>query len=136
MRVLKAVHVLGDARVVDPPAKHGEQEGENVGGLEAAAAVLEADEEVAEGDLVIKGQFFIEGEYPRLLNGGFDECAPGKFDGFDYPLKLDLGGLEALGLGADGVSRVGGDAVVVRLERGFHLVERPSHVLVFVIVVG
>ena len=51
--VLEAVDVLGDTRVVGPPAEHGRQEGDDIGGLEAAAAVLEAVEDVAEGDLVI-----------------------------------------------------------------------------------
>ena len=87
-------------------------------------------------DLVIKVRFFLEGEDPRLLNNGFDECAPGAFDGFDELLKLDLGGPEAFGLGEDGFGRVGGDVVVIRLEGGFHSVERPPRVLVFVIVVG
>ena len=50
-------------------------------------------------------------------------------------MKLDLGGPEALGLGADGVGRVGGDVVGLRLDRGFHLVKRPPRVLVFVILV-
>ena len=61
---------------------------------------------------------------------------PGAFDGFKEPLKLNIGGLEAFGLGADGVGRVGGDAVVIILEGGFHLVERPPRVLVLAIVVG
>ena len=136
LRVLEAVHVLGDARVVGPPAEHGGKEGYNVGGLEAAAAVLDAAKEVAEGNLVIKGRFFLEGEDPRILDDGFDEYVPGAFDGFDEPLKLDLGGPEAFGLGMEGVGRFDGDAVVVRLEEGFHLVKRPPRVLVFVIDVG
>ena len=115
MRVLEAVHILKDARVVGLKSKHGGQEGDDVCGFEAAAAVLEAVKEVAKRDLVIKGWLFLEGGNSRLLNDGFDECAPGAFDGFDEPLKLELGGLEALGLGADGVGRVGGDAVVIRL---------------------
>ena len=78
----------------------------------------------------------MRGEDPHLLDDGFYECAHGAFDGFDEPLKLDLGGPEALGLGADGVGRVGGDVVGLRLDRGFHLVKRPPRVLVFVIVVG
>ena len=61
MSVPKAVDVLGDARVVGPPAEHGRQERDNAGGLEDAAAVLEAVEEVAEGDLVVKGCFLLEG---------------------------------------------------------------------------
>ena len=61
---------------------------------------------------------------------------PSVFDGFEEPLKLDLGGPAALGLGADIVGYVGGNAVVVRLEGGFHLVEQPSSVLVFIIIVG
>ena len=130
LRVLEAVHVLGDAQVVGPPAEHGRQEGDNIGGLEAAATILEEAEEVTEGELVIKGQFFLEGEDPRLLDDGFDECVPGTFESFDEPLKLDLGGPESLGLGVDGVGHVSGNVIVARLERGFHSVERPPHVLV------
>ena len=136
LRILEAVHVLGDAQVVGPPAKHGRQEEDDVSALEAAAAVLEASEEVTEENLVIKGRFFLEGEDPHLLDDGFDECAPGAFNGFDEPLKLDLGVPESLGLGSDSVDRVGGDAVVVRHEGGFHSVEQPPRVFVFVIVVG
>ena len=136
LRVLEAVDVLGDTRVVGPPTKHGGQEGDDVGGLKAAAAVLESVKEVAEGGLVIKCRFFLEGENPRLLDDGFEECAPGAFDGFDEPLKLDLGGPEAFRLGADGVGRVSGDVVVIKIEGGFHLVKRPPRVLVIVIVVG
>ena len=131
MRVLEAVHVLRDARVVGPPAEHGGKEGDNAGGLETNVAVIEAVEEVEEGDLVIKLRFFLEGEDPRFLDDGFDECAPIAFDGFDEPLKLDIGGPEALGIGADDVGCVGGDAVVLRLEGGFHSVERPPHMLFF-----
>ena len=120
LRVLEAVHVLRDARAVGPPTEHGRQEGDDVSGLEADAAVLEVVEEVAEGGLVIKGQLFLEGEDKRLLDEGFDECTTGAFDGFDKPLKIDIGGPEAFGLGADGIGCVVGDAVVVRLEGGFH----------------
>ena len=73
LRVLEAVDVLGDTRVISPQAEHGGQEGDDVGGFEAAAAVIEAVKEVAEGELVIKVQFFLEGEDPRLLNVCFDE---------------------------------------------------------------
>ena len=59
-----------------------------------------------------------------------------RFNGFDEPLKLDLGSTDALGVRADGVGCVGGNAVVVRLEGCFHLVERPPRVIIFVIVVG
>ena len=61
MSALEAVDVLGDARVVGPSAEHGRQERDNDGGLKDAAAVLEAVEEVAEGDLVVKGCFLLEG---------------------------------------------------------------------------
>ena len=59
--VLEEVDVLGNARVIGPPAEHGGQEGDNFCDLEAAAAVLEAVEEVAEGGLVVKGRFLLEG---------------------------------------------------------------------------
>ena len=101
LRVLKAVHIFWDAQVVGRQAEHIGQEGDNVGGLEAASAVLEAVEEVAEGGLVRKGQIFLEGEDPQLLDYGSDECAPSSFGAFEEPLKLDLGGPEALSLGAD-----------------------------------
>ena len=136
LSVLKAVDLLGDAQVVGPPAEHGRQEGDNVGGLEAAADVLEAVEEVAEGDLVLEVRFLLEGEDPRFLDNSLEECAPGAFDGFDKPLELDLGGPEAFGLGADSVGRVSGNAVVIVLEGGFHAVERPPHVIGLVVVVG
>ena len=51
-------------------------------------------------------------------------------------MELNLGGPEAFGIGADGVGCVAGDAVVVRLEGGFHLAERPPHMLDLVVVVG
>ena len=133
--VLEAVDVLGDARVVGPPDDHSGQEKDNFSGLEAAKAVLEAVREVAEGDLVVEGRFLLKGEDPRLLDNSLEECAPGAFDGLDEPLELDIGGPEAFGLGADGVGRVAGDAVVMGLEGGFHVVERPPRVLGLVVVV-
>ena len=44
LRVVEAVHVLGEAWVVGPPAEYGGQEGDNASGLEAADAVLEVVE--------------------------------------------------------------------------------------------
>ena len=61
---------------------------------------------------------------------------PGAFDGFGEPLELDLDGPEAFGLGADGVGGVAGDAIVVRLEGGFHSVKLPPRVLGLVVVVS
>ena len=49
---------------------------------------------------------------------------------------VNLGGPEAFSLGAHGVGCVGGDAVVVRLEGGFHTFEHPVSVLGLVVVVG
>ena len=72
MGVLKAVDVLGDARVIGPPAEHGGQEGDDVGGVEASTAVLEAVEEVTEGDLVLEGCFLLKGEDPGLLNDSLE----------------------------------------------------------------
>ena len=72
-------------------------------------------EEVAEGYLVIKGRFFLEGQDLRLLDDSFDESA---FGVFDEPLMLDLGGPEAFGLGADGIGRVDGNAIVVIIATG------------------
>ena len=132
--VLKAVDVLGDARVVGRPDEHGGQEVDNVGGLESAAAVLGAVEDFVEGYLVVKGHFLLERGDPRLLDNSFEEFAPGTFDGFDEPLKLDLGGPEAFGLGADRVGRVAGNAVVIGLEGGFHAVKRHPRMLVLVVV--
>ena len=111
--VFEAVVVLGDARFVGPPAKHDGQEGDNVGGLEAAAAILEAVEEVAEGDLFVEGRFLLKGEDQRLLDDSLEECGLGAFDGLDKPLEFNLGGPEAFCLGADGVVRVAGNAVII-----------------------
>ena len=52
---LKTVVVLGDTWVVGPSTEGGGEEGDNVGGFEAAAADLEASENVLEGHLVVKG---------------------------------------------------------------------------------
>ena len=43
----KAIYVFGDTWVLGPPAEGGQEEGDNVGGLKAAAAALEAREKVA-----------------------------------------------------------------------------------------
>ena len=136
MGVLEAVDVLGDAQVIAPPANHGGHEGDDVGGLEAATAVIEAVEEVAEGNLVIEERFLLEGEDPRLLDDGFEECAPGAINGFDEPLELDIGGPEAFGLGADGVGRVASNFVVIIFEGGLHVVKRPPCVIGLVGFVG
>ena len=56
--VLKTINVLGDAWVLGPPAEGYQEKGDNVGGLEAAAAALEAREKVSEGHLVVKGRLF------------------------------------------------------------------------------
>ena len=133
MSVLEAVEIIRDVRVIGPPAEHGRQEGDDGGGLEDAAAVIEAVEEVAEAGLVVEGCFLFEGGDPRLLDNRFEECA---FDGFDEPFELDFGGPEAFGLGADGVGRVAGNAVVIGPEGGFHAVEYPPCVLGLVVVVG
>ena len=54
LRVLETVDLIGDARVVGPPAKRSGEEVDHVGGLKDAAAALESGEKVAEGHLVIK----------------------------------------------------------------------------------
>ena len=115
LHVLETVDVLGDARVVGPLAKRGREEGDDVGGLEAASAALEAGEKVAEGHLVIKGRLFLEGEEPGVFDNCDEERAPGALDRLDQALQLDFGRPEAFGLGSYGVVFVGDDAVVVCL---------------------
>ena len=124
LRVLKTVNLLGDARVVGPPAKRGREEGYYVGSLEAAAAVLESVEKVAEGHLVVKGRLLLEGEEPGVFDDGDEERAPGAFDCLDQSLQLNFGRPEAFSLGLYGVVCVGGDAVVVCLEGDLHAFER------------
>ena len=58
--VLETIYVLGDAWVFGPPAEGGREEGDNVGGLEAAAAALEACEKVTERHLVVEGRLFFQ----------------------------------------------------------------------------
>ena len=53
--VLKMIDVLEEVWVFGPPAEGGGEEGNNVGGFEAAAAALEASEKFSEGHLVVKG---------------------------------------------------------------------------------
>ena len=60
LHVLETVNVLGDARVVGPPAERGREEGDNVGGLEDAAAAFETGEKVAEWYIVVKGGLLFE----------------------------------------------------------------------------
>ena len=124
LRVLKTVDVLGDARVVGPPAERGGEEGDDVGGLEAAAAALEAGKKSAEGNLVIKGGILLEGEDTDVFNDGDEERVPVDLDRLDQSLQLDFGCLEAFGLGSYGIVCVGGDAVVVCLEGDLHAFER------------
>ena len=77
--VLETIEVLRDARVVGPPSERGREEGDDVGGLEAAAAALESGKKVAERHLVIKGGLLLEGEEPDVFNKGDEERAPGVF---------------------------------------------------------
>ena len=67
LRVLETVNVLGDARVVRPPAEHGRKEGDDVGGLEAAAAAFEMGEKIAEANLIVEGGLLLEGGGARFL---------------------------------------------------------------------
>ena len=136
LRFLKTVKVLGDTQVIGPPAKHVLKEGDDVGGLEDAAAAVETGEKIAEGHLVVKCGFFLEGEDPGLFDDGHEESAPGVFRCLEEPLELNIGGPEVFSLGAHGVGCVSGDAVVVRLEGGFHTFESPVPVLGLVIVFG
>ena len=57
------------------------------------------------------------------------------FDFLDESLEFYLGGPEVFGLGAYGVVRVDGDAVVVCLEGGLHAFERRVPVFILLIVV-
>ena len=45
-------------------------EGDNVGGLKAAASALEAREKVVEGHLIVEGGLFLEGEEPGFFDDG------------------------------------------------------------------
>ena len=56
--ILETIDVLGDAWVVGPPAEGGREEGDDVGGFEAADAALDESEKVSEGHLVVKGRLF------------------------------------------------------------------------------
>ena len=123
--------------VLVPPAEGGQEEGDNVGGLEAAAAALEAREKFAEGHLVIEGRLFFQWEEPGVLHDGDEEHTPSALDRFNEPLKLNILRPQALGLGADGVVGVGGDAVVVGGERNRHMLEcQAVAVLCFVFGIG
>ena len=68
MRVLEFVDVLGDARILGPPAEGGGKKGDDVRGLEAAAADLEVIEEIAEWDLVVICGVLFEREEPGFLD--------------------------------------------------------------------
>ena len=136
MRVLETFNVLGDARVVVPPAKHSRKYKDDVGGLEAASAAFETGEKIVEGQHIVKGGFFLEREDPGLFGDGHEESVPGAFDSLYEPLELNFGGPEAFSLGAHRVGCVDGDAVVVRLEGSFHTFGRPVPVLGLVVVVG
>ena len=50
--VLEKIDILWDAWVVVPPVEGGGEEGDDVGGFEAAAAALEANEKFSEGTLL------------------------------------------------------------------------------------
>ena len=137
MCFFQSIHVFRNARVLGPPAEGGREEGDDVCGLEAAAAALEAREEVAEWHLVIEGGLLLQGEDPGVLNDGDEERAPGALDRLDQVLKFYLCRLQALGLGADGVCSIGGDAVVVGRERNCHALEGQANaVFRFLIGVG
>ena len=122
--VLETVDVLGEARVVGPPAERSREKGDDVGGLEAAAAALESGEKVAEGHVFIKGGLLLEGEEPGAFDEGDEERAPGAFDCLDQSLQFDFGRPEVFALGSYGVVCVGGDAVVVCLEGDLYAFER------------
>ena len=110
--------------VVGPPDEGGAEEGDNVGGFGAAAAALEASEKVSEGHLVVKGCLLLKREEPGVLNNGDEERAPGALDRLDEALQFDFCRPKALGLGADGVVGVCGDAVVLSWEGNLHACER------------
>ena len=135
--VLETIYVLGDAWVFGPPAEGGREEGDTVGGLEAAAAALEACEKVTERHLVVEGRLFFQWEDPGVFYDGDKERAPGALERFDESLKLNLHRPQALGVGADGVGDVGNDAVVVGGEGNRHAIKRQTgSVLCFVLVIG
>ena len=117
------IHLFRNTRVLGPPAEGGLEEGDDVCGLEAAAAALEAHKEVTEWNLVIEVGLLLQGEEPGVLNDGDEERAPGALDRLDQVLKFYLCLPQVLGLGADGVCSIGCDAVVVCGERNCHVLK-------------
>ena len=101
--------------VIGPPAEGGGEEGENVGGFEAAAATLEPIEKLSEGHLVVKGCLLFKQEDPGVLNDGDKERGPGALDRLDEALQFDFRRPKALGLGAVGSGGVNNEAVVVKV---------------------
>ena len=109
MGVLETIDILGDARVVGPSTERGGEDGDDVGGLEAAAAALEVGKTFAEGHIVIEGGLLLEREDPGVFDDGDNERAPGALGRLDQTLQLDFGHPETFSLGSDGVIGVGGN---------------------------
>ena len=116
LSVFEAIYVFVDEWILGPPSEGGQEEGDYVGGLKAAAADLEVHKKVAGGHLVVEGLLFFQWEKPGVVYDGDEERASGALNCFDEPLKLNLCRPQALGLG-------GGDAAVVGGERNRHALE-------------
>ena len=80
------IDLLGDTWVFGPPAEGGGAEGDDVGGFEAAAATLEASENVSEGQMFVKGRLFFKQEEAGVLHDGDEERAPGALNRLDETL--------------------------------------------------
>ena len=74
-----------------------------------------------EGHLVLKGCLLLKREEPGVLNDSNEERAPGAPDPLNEALQFDFCRPKALGIGADGIVSVGGNAVVVSWEGNLHV---------------
>ena len=121
--LLESVDVLGDSRVILPPALHVDGKSDDVGSFEAGHVGGEVVQHVAEGDLIVEGRGTLQRKKPCFLDDAEEEETAVAFDGSDETLELLLGGPIAFGTSSNGVGGVGGDGWIVRDEGDDHGIE-------------